>query len=191
MVLQASGAISLNDLQTEFGGSNPTSLSEYYAGATPLLTPSGARGINGAIPTTGAIKFSQFYGYKDTQVVTVGYRDILGSYPTYINEYIYGFESGIIGSMSDGTSNIYSGASITTLSHVESTTGQQSLFLGISGSRANSGWTTMYIGSSSYSRTSAMYTDFGSVTEWAWIAFGGNPNPFGTTVNATVIVSWV
>ena len=32
MALQTSGAISLSNLQTEFGGSNPISISEYYLG---------------------------------------------------------------------------------------------------------------------------------------------------------------
>jgi hypothetical protein len=31
MALQSSGAISLNDIATEFGGTTPHSLSEYYA----------------------------------------------------------------------------------------------------------------------------------------------------------------
>lgn len=34
MALQSSGAISLSNIQTEFGGSNPISLSEYYKGGT-------------------------------------------------------------------------------------------------------------------------------------------------------------
>jgi len=32
MTLQSSGAISLSQVQTEFGGANPISMSEYYAG---------------------------------------------------------------------------------------------------------------------------------------------------------------
>lgn len=35
MALSASGAISLSQIQTEFGGSNPISLSEYYSGGLP------------------------------------------------------------------------------------------------------------------------------------------------------------
>ena len=49
MALQTSGAISLNDIQTEFGGSNPISLSEYYGAAS-------------GIPSSGAISMNQFYG---------------------------------------------------------------------------------------------------------------------------------
>lgn len=49
MSLPTSGQISLNDIQTEFGGSNPINISEYY-------------GIAGGIPTSGQIKISDFYG---------------------------------------------------------------------------------------------------------------------------------
>lgn len=49
MALQSSGAISLANIQTEFGGSNPISLSEYY-------------GVASGVPSSGAISLSNFYG---------------------------------------------------------------------------------------------------------------------------------
>ena len=49
MTLQSSGAISLSQIQTEFGGSNPISLSEYYGAAS-------------GIPGSGTISMNQFYG---------------------------------------------------------------------------------------------------------------------------------
>lgn len=49
MVLQSSGAISLYNIQTEFGGSNPIAISEYYAAAS-------------GIPSSGTITFNNFYG---------------------------------------------------------------------------------------------------------------------------------
>ena len=64
MTLQASGAITLTNIQTEFGGSNPISLSEYYAGGANV--PSGTigypSGVSTAIPTSGTISFANFYG---------------------------------------------------------------------------------------------------------------------------------
>lgn len=60
MTLQTSGAISLGQVQTEFGGSNPISMSEYYAGGTRV--PAGTSGTNGAVPASGAIAMSKFYG---------------------------------------------------------------------------------------------------------------------------------
>jgi hypothetical protein len=49
MALQTSGQISLSDIQGEFGGSAPTSLSEYYGAAA-------------GIPASGQISISDFYG---------------------------------------------------------------------------------------------------------------------------------
>ena len=60
MTLPASGPLSLADIQTEFGGSNPISLSEYYAGG--LYVPAGTTGTYGAVPSSGAISIRNFYG---------------------------------------------------------------------------------------------------------------------------------
>lgn len=48
MALQTSGAISLADIQAEFGGSNPIGINEYY-------------GV-GTVPSSGAISLADFYG---------------------------------------------------------------------------------------------------------------------------------
>ena len=69
MAIQTSGAITLSDIQTEFGGSNPVSLSEYYAGGS--YVPSGTSGTNGAVPTSGEIEVSDFYGTQSGITVTV------------------------------------------------------------------------------------------------------------------------
>lgn len=66
MTLQTTGAISSANVQTEFGGVNPVSMSEYYANG--VYVPSGTSGTNGAVPLSGAISMSQFYG---TATVTV------------------------------------------------------------------------------------------------------------------------
>ena len=49
MTLQASGAISLANVQTEFGGSNPIGINEYYAAAA-------------GVPASGTISLYNFYG---------------------------------------------------------------------------------------------------------------------------------
>ena len=66
MALQTSGAISLANIQTEFGGSNPISLSEYYGGGT--YVPAGA---NPGIATSGAINMNSFYGGVAATVLTI------------------------------------------------------------------------------------------------------------------------
>lgn len=73
MALQSSGAISLSQIQSEFGGSNPISLSEYYQNASPDLVTSNNTGV----PNTGnPISMSNFYGtVKGTSV----YFEIIGA----------------------------------------------------------------------------------------------------------------
>ena len=67
MVLQNTGPISFSQIQSEFGGTNPISLSEYYTNANPTYTT----GITG-IPSLGAqIKASHFYG-KAKAITTSG-----------------------------------------------------------------------------------------------------------------------
>jgi len=91
MAIQTSGAITLSDIQTEFGGSNPVSLSEYYAGGS--YVPSGTSGTNGAVPTSGEIEVSDFYGTQSgiTITVTEGTDTILNHDATNANAKIYGY----------------------------------------------------------------------------------------------------
>jgi hypothetical protein len=55
MALPSSGPLSLSQIQTEFGGSNPISMSEYYRGGAYVTTN------NTNVPTSGTIKISDFY----------------------------------------------------------------------------------------------------------------------------------
>ena len=72
MALQSSGAISLNDIADEFGGSTPHSLSEYY-------------GVASGIPSSGTISISQFYGKANADYVyaTGGSVSQSGNYRTH------------------------------------------------------------------------------------------------------------
>lgn len=58
MALQSSGAISLANVQTEFGGNAPISITEYYRGGSYVPVVDGS--VN--IPTSGTISLSNFYG---------------------------------------------------------------------------------------------------------------------------------
>ena len=60
MPLPSSGPLSLNDIQTEFGGTNPIGMNEYYAGGG--LVPAGTTGTFGAVPSSGALSIQNFYG---------------------------------------------------------------------------------------------------------------------------------
>ena len=59
MPLPTEGEISLERIQTEYGGAGPTSISEYYRGAGYVLSEAGP---NLNIPVSGQISFNQFYG---------------------------------------------------------------------------------------------------------------------------------
>ena len=72
MALQTSGAISLQDIQDEFGGSHPISLSEYYRGGGEV----GSSNTN--VPTSGQISLSQFYGATDVVFYTIDYLIVAG-----------------------------------------------------------------------------------------------------------------
>jgi len=65
MALPGSGALSFSAIQTEFGGSNPISLSEYYRGGAYV------RGQASTVPTSGAISLSNFYGTSATIVLAI------------------------------------------------------------------------------------------------------------------------
>lgn len=74
MTLPSSGnSISLNQVQTEFGGSNPIGINEYYSAATGL-------------PSSGQISLSNFYGLTKPTSLTSGINvnEILAS--SYISD---------------------------------------------------------------------------------------------------------
>ena len=62
MTLPSSGAISINSLVGEYGGSAPHSLSEYYRGGGLVSNHSN----NSSVPTSGTISLSNFYGQSNT-----------------------------------------------------------------------------------------------------------------------------
>ena len=67
MALPSSGPLSLTDIQTEFGGTNPISISEYYKGGAFVLTTDFAPNV----PTSGTINISDFYGARKTTLTTL------------------------------------------------------------------------------------------------------------------------
>jgi len=84
MALPSSGVLTLNDIQTEFGGTNPIDLSEYYRGGG--LVPNTA--LNAGIPTSGVISVTDFYGSANTIALN------------FVN---HGVASGASGTVSIGT----------------------------------------------------------------------------------------
>ena len=100
MALQTSGPISLSQVQGEFGGSNPISLSEYYRGGAYTTSN------NTSVPTSGPISLGNFYGA--TKQVTVTYYVIGGGGAG-------GQGWGTSGGSASGTASSLSGSGFTTV----------------------------------------------------------------------------
>jgi hypothetical protein len=140
-------------------------------------------------------------GSNDSQTVTVGSHaesfPPSGLIPASTTNF-KGFFTNIYateGSISDGTSNLYGGASIVELQYTWSNVfGISRVILSIAGNnRANSGWTTLTIGTTSYSRTNATYSATnGANTTWVWSIspadLTGAQNPFAATGQTTTCV---
>lgn len=99
MAIPLTGPISMNTVQTEFGGSNPISLSEYYRNG-PFVTTN-----NTGVPISGAISLSNFRGTVRTllveyEIIGAGGAGGFGRYDGYVTTR----------SASGGTSTITSAA---------------------------------------------------------------------------------
>lgn len=178
MALQTSGMISLNDIHVEAGGSSGTACT---------INDSDIRGLIGKA-SGAAMDFADWYGASnviDTQTVTVGLYSIT-VYGSTSN--IRGFSAGLTGSISDGTCNFKSGATIEYLAYSDQngTTNKEVQFR-LDGNHSNSGFTTMSVAGTNYARTSASYVYSGGNSYWRWTV---SSNPFGTTSGATKVVTF-
>lgn len=59
MTIKASGTLALSEIQSEFGGANPISMSEYYRGGSYATAKPATK--NSVIPAAGAISISNFF----------------------------------------------------------------------------------------------------------------------------------
>lgn len=155
------------------------------ATATSSLGESALRTLAGV--SSGAISMSNFYGASnalDTQTVTVGnrYMNIYGNIINYWGKF------GSYGSISDGTCNFKSGASIYG-AYYYSNSGTNASQVGfiLVGTYTNAGFTTMKVGSYQYSRSSAIFSQNSGNTYWIW---NTSANPYGTTTNVNKTVIW-
>jgi len=82
MPLPSSGPITIQQIATEFGGTAPHSLNEYYrGGALVANTPANAN-----IPASGAIALSNFYGASKSRVtVNIVISTNTQNYDVYVN----------------------------------------------------------------------------------------------------------
>ena len=164
MALQSSGAISLGNIQTEFGGSNPIGLNEYQS------TVGQSSGNN--------ISISDFYGLSSS-VHTSAFVSVYqgGGYTPSS-----GFLNGQQGSMTDNTIASYGSGAQTTIIVSQLRNFAGTLLFGLEPSSGtynagNSGWTTLnvYYGQTnssgspdlSLARTSMNYNGNSSGATWS------------------------
>ena len=83
MALPNSGSLSLSQIQSEFGGSNPIGLNEYYRGGS--LVP--AHGNTTGIPSSGQISMSQFYGKSASSPIDSSFSGTLANTQPSLNKY--------------------------------------------------------------------------------------------------------
>ena len=106
MPLQSSGSISINDVATEFGGTTPHAINEYYRAGTNVPDTT----ANASIPTSGTIALDDFYGGDSTAA---------SSAQPYFNWKYYAYGSTI------GSMTVYWRKNDGTLTTLRTVTGQQ------------------------------------------------------------------
>ena len=190
MALPSSGALSLNAIHVEAGGSSGTLAS---------INDSDIRGL--ISKSSGAqMSFNEWYGASSNLydgTVTNGYTDVDFGFAGHY--YFRGFKNGNsqqglytlinnvnFGSVSDGTVDFLSGASLIVLAEaVQGSAGAAvgTLNFEVSGSFSNSGFSTLKLttnaGSNTFNRTDATYQSQNGTTSWAWTTTV-NQSPFGT-----------
>ena len=179
MAVTSSAPISITDLVTEFGGSAPHAITEYYRGGS--LVPNTT--ANNSIPTSGAISLTNFFGASASS--SSGDRTLtIGTYRGIFGEDYFGFLSTSYGAISSNTIE-FTGFNVTvTMLNWTNLASRNELRFRVSGNVGNSGWTSITVGSTTLNRTDAAYST-GSVTDWTW---GSIANPIGTS--GTQTVSW-
>jgi len=196
MALPISGAISFTDIQTEFGGTNPIGLNEYYRGGG--LVPNTP--ANTSIPTTGAISLSDFYGGSvltiSTHTVTIGtYTSGTKGIPSY------GYDDGTItsGIPTYGSLDDYTYGSITIRGIYWS--GNIAIKLVLDGALSNSDsvFTGIVIDGNTYPRTAppgymaVTYEQTPDYTSWHWpfvdLSETSTPYPNLSATSGTVIMT--
>ena len=195
MTLPSSGALSMTAIAGEFGGAAPYSLNNYYAGGAHVA--SGTTGTSGAVPTSGQISISSFYGTSaalETQSVTVGqYQDFVYSINTW------GYSGSVCGSLSPISSTIYPGHTWSEIAWNNfdptnnATPGSITLAIFNTSSYApNSGWTTVTINGTAYSRAALSYGQVFSAPYFVstWTQLSTSACPFTLTVGAVNAVTF-
>ena len=89
--LQTSGAITLANIQSQYGGSNPISMSEYYKNGSYVTAPENDPGYSTSTRVTRTGSFSQSNGAVHFYW---GGTHIMTKYATFVNAYGLDFQDG-------------------------------------------------------------------------------------------------
>lgn len=191
MALTSSGAISLNEIHVEAGGSSGTECSLNDSDIRGLISKSAGAtmsfnewyGASASIPDwSQTINYGQIVtqtgsGYSVVSYVNRGYRSsagqtIEGSTGTN-GETTYG-------SMTNQNSNFFSNATINRIRSQAATTATGFLVLGVDSAVANNdtAFSSMSVNSNTFNRSAATYTSSGSAATWSW-AVGAAPVSIG------------
>ena len=115
MTIKSSGSsLAISEIATEFGGSTPHSMSEYYAGGSLVSSGTGSIASSGS-----AITMSSFYGTTDRVAITLTIGSNTANYSIFSNKggtYVAGFaditlvNNAVISSSSTGTAALDTGS---------------------------------------------------------------------------------
>lgn len=123
----STGTASLADIQTEFGGSNPAALSEYYANGIYVPHGTWLKGVldGGYIPTSGSISIDNFRGSRESaNVITAGSTTTVFNFKgiSVTTTTSIGYIQSSIGSMNNTATvwvvSLYKGSYLTAASNV-------------------------------------------------------------------------
>ena len=173
MAVTSSAPISITNLVTEFGGSAPHSLTEYYRGGS--LVPNTT--TNASVPTSGAISLTNFFG--SSSVTAWSTTMTVGGITGKINESGYGAVGAnqnvapTYGGLSDTTIDFLGGAFLRSCKYAVG-----KIFIEIDG--GSTSWSTCVVNGVTFTRTS-MTKD---VDQWTQTASSNLP-AFGNTVTVT------
>jgi len=173
MALQGSGAISFDNLRTEYSNSGSIALGEMYRGGSFVLNHSN----NGNVPTSGTISMSQFYSQNNaapyaswSTTQTTGLRSSGKSWAER------GYLAGVFGGMDDTTVDGQSGTTISAAYYRLGT--DTASYLKLTLANGSDNWANFVVNGTAYSRGSASK----SGTTWTWgngtAGVGGVANPY-------------
>lgn len=191
MPLDSSGAISLNEIHVEAGGTSGTECSLNDSDIRALISKSAGAtmsfnewyGASASIPDwSQTINYGQIVnvegsGYSQSQFVNRGYRSSAG-------QTIEG-TSGVngettYGSMTNQNSNFFSNATINRIRSKATNLSAGALLLGVDSAVANNdtAFSSMSVNSNTFNRSAATYSSSGSAATWSW-SVSASPSTIG------------